>query len=195
MIGKILMRILKEKNLSKTKIAEMTGLNVGHFTHIEKSHRTPSRKTLKIICDALKVPYQPLMYTYDKKITEEQVSYNAQNHLTYNKIIAVDSITSFIECPTKFPTTSMALQMPDDSMEGKIKSKELLFIELNTALNSRDIGIFDYNNEHIIRRFIVRKDCLILRADNKDYPEIILDYEDNFTIIGKVVGTENGISL
>ena len=36
------------------------------------------------------------MFTYDKEITEEQSSYNAINCLSYNKILAVDKIDSFI---------------------------------------------------------------------------------------------------
>jgi hypothetical protein len=53
--------------------------------------------------------------------------------------------------------------------------------------NSREFGLFEYNGEKLVRRFIIRKDKLILRAENKNYSEIELSEDDNFTIIGKVI--------
>ena len=47
----------------------MTNINIGHLTHIEKGERNPSHKALKTLSIALDVPYQPLMYTYDKELT------------------------------------------------------------------------------------------------------------------------------
>ena len=69
MIGDILAKIRKDKKISKTDLAKVTNINVGHLTHIEKGERNPSHKALKTLCLALDVPYQPLMYTYDKELT------------------------------------------------------------------------------------------------------------------------------
>ena len=66
MIGNMLSKIRKEKRITKTKLAELTDINIGHLTHIEKGERNPSHKALKSICKALEVPYQELLYTYDK---------------------------------------------------------------------------------------------------------------------------------
>ena len=82
MIGDIIARIRKEKNISKTDLAKETGINIGHLTHIEKSERNPSHKALKTICKALKVPYQPLMYTYDKTLSDDQQFYKAPSRGT-----------------------------------------------------------------------------------------------------------------
>ena len=37
-----------------------------------------------------------------------------------------------------------------------------------------------------MRRFVIRKDKLILRPDNKNYPDIDIDENTNFTIIGRI---------
>ena len=71
MIGDMIARIRKEKKLTKTKLADKTGINIGHLTHIEKEERNPSHRALKTICKALEIPNQPLIYTYDKELNED----------------------------------------------------------------------------------------------------------------------------
>ena len=66
-------KIRKEKGITKTRLAELTDINIGHLTHIEKGERNPSHKALRSICSALNIPYEQLLYTYDKELTEEQV--------------------------------------------------------------------------------------------------------------------------
>ena len=195
MIGNMIARIRKDKKVSKTDLAKETNINIGHLTHIEKGERNPSHKALKNICKALEVPYQPLMYTYDKILSDDQEFYNAPNHISYNKILAVSSIDSFIECPASLPSSAIAVKIPDNSMEPKLKKDSYAFVELNSPLNNREIGIFEYDDKIFIRRFIVRRDKLVLRADNKEFEEISIHEQDHFNIIGKIIGTNTGLIL
>lgn len=195
MIGDMIARIRKEKKVTKTKLAEKTNINIGHLTHIEKGERNPSHKALRTICKALEVPYQPLMYTYDKELSDDQEFYKAPNHISYNKILAIDSVHSFMECPTSLPSAALAIKIPDNSMEPKLSKDVYAFVELNSPLNNREIGVFEYDGQILIRRFIVRRDKLVLRADNKDVEEISLYDGDEFNIIGKVIGTDTGLIL
>ena len=195
MIGDMIARIRKEKKVSKTDLAKETNINIGHLTHIEKGERNPSHKALKSICKALGVPYQPLMYTYDKYLTDDQEYYKAPNHIAYNKVLAVDSINSFMECPATLPSAALAVKIPDNSMEPKLAKDVYAYVELNSPLNNRDIGIFEYDGKVLIRRFIVRRDKLVLRPENKEFEEISLSSIDDFTIIGKIIGTNEGLVL
>ena len=195
MIGDMIARIRKDKNMSKTELAQKTNINIGHLTHIEKGERNPSHKALKSICKALEVPYQPLMYTYDKTLSDDQEFYKAPERISYNRVLAVDSIDSFMECPESLPSAALAVRIPDNAMEPKLKKNTYAFVELNSPLNNRDIGVFEYDDEIIIRRFIVRRDKLVLRPDNKDFPEISIYDDDTFNIIGKIVGTNTGLIL
>ena len=77
MIGDMISKVRKEKNMTKTELANLTDINIGHLTHIEKGERNPSHKALKNICQALDIPYQQLMYTYDKELNETQEKYNS----------------------------------------------------------------------------------------------------------------------
>lgn len=191
MLGSMISKIRKDKNITKVELAKKTKINIGHITHIEKGERNPSHKALKNICTALKVPYQNLMHMYDKVMTEDEVRYKLLDHVSYNKVVAVDSIDNFIECPYTVTNASMAFKILDDSMEPKLKEGSYAFLELNAPLINRDFGLFKYNDEFLVRRFIIRQDKLILRPENKNYPEIDLSEDDDFTIIGRVIPNNN----
>lgn len=187
MLGGMISKIRTDKKMTKVELAKKTKINIGHLTHIEKGERNPSHKALKVICKALGIPYQTMMYMYDKEITEDCERYKMLNHISYNKIIAIDSISDFIECPSNIPNASIAFKMTDDSMEPKLKKDSYAFLELNTPLNNREFGLFKYKDEYLVRRFIIRQDKLILRPENKNYSEIDLFEDDDFTIIGRVI--------
>ena len=62
MIGDMIAKARKEKNMSKTQLSKLTKIDIGHLTHIEKGERIPSHRALKSICKALDVPYQTFMF-------------------------------------------------------------------------------------------------------------------------------------
>ena len=186
MIGDMIAKVRKEKGMSKTELAKLTDINIGHLTHIEKGERNPSHKALKSICKALDIPYQQLMYTYDKTINEEQESYNVIDHISYNKVLAVDSISGFIDCPSSIPSSSIAVKLQDDAMEPSFAKNAYVFVEFNTPLENKNIGLFSFNDKVMVRRFITKKGKIILRSDNKKYDDIAVADSDSFFIIGKV---------
>ena len=186
MIGDMIAKARKEKGMSKTELARLTDINIGHLAHIEKGERNPSHKALKNICKALDIPYQQLMFTYDKCINEEQESYNVVKHISYNKLIAVDNIGGFIDCPSDIPSSAIALKIKDDSMAPLLAKNSYVFVELNSPLSSKDIGIFFYNNKIIIRRFYSRNGKITLKSANNEIEDIKITDNDTFYIIGKV---------
>ena len=187
MIGDMIAKVRKEKGMTQAALAKTTGINIGHLTHIEKGERNPSHKALKNICRALDIPYQQLMYTYDKELNEEQETYNFIKNISYDKVPAIDKITNFIDCPSNVPSASFALKINDNCMEPSFTKGSYLFIELNPILNNKDIGVFSLNNKIIIRRFFSKKGNIVLKADNKDFDEIKITDSDKFFIIGKIL--------
>ena len=187
MIGDMIAKIRKEKGMTKTELAEMTGINIGHLTHIEKGERNPSHKALRNICKALDVPFQQLMYTYDKDLNEDQEKYGIVEHIAYNKVLAVDSLDSFIDCPSSAPSASLAIKVADDSINSSFKKGEYIFIELNSPLNNKDIGIFNVNGKILVRKFFLKRGKFVLKAENRAFPDITITDEDEFYIIGKVL--------
>ncbi len=187
MIGDMIAKARKEKGMTKTELARLTDINIGHLTHIEKGERNPSHKALKNICKALDIPYQQLMYTYDKSINEDQEQYNVVKHISYNKLLAVDSVSGFIDCPSNVPSSAIALRINDDSMAPTFEKNSYVFVEFNSPLNSKDYGLFSLNGDIIIRKFFARNDRIYLRSDNKRMPEISVKKSDEFYIIGKIL--------
>ncbi len=186
MIGDMIAKIRKEKGLTKTELAKLTNINIGHLTHIEKGERNPSHKALKNICKALDVPYQQLMYTYDKTINDEEEGYNVIDHISYNKVLAVDNIGGFIDCPSSIPSSSIAIKLQDSSMEPSFAKGAYVFVEFNSPLENKNIGVFSYNDQVLVRRFILKKGKIVLRADNKKFDDIAVSEDDTLYIIGKV---------
>ena len=185
MIGDMIAKVRKEKGITKTELAKLTDINIGHLTHIEKGERNPSHKALKNICKALDIPYQQLMYTYDKTISEEQEQYNLIDHISYNKVIAIDKIGGFINCPSSVPSSCVAIKISDEAMEPTLEKNTYAFLEFNSLLNNKDIGLFSVNKKIIIRRFYNKKGKITLKADNSEFDDISLTSEDSFYIIGK----------
>ena len=186
MIGEMIAKVRKEKGMTKTELARLTDINIGHITHIEKGERNPSHKALKTICSALDIPYQQLMCTYDKVVNEEHEKYGLVNYIPYNKVLAVDSINGLIDCPAEAPSSSIALKINDKAMEPTLEEDSYVFVEFNSPIDNKDVGVFCLNDEIIIRRFITKKNKIILKPENKNYDEITVDIDDDFYIIGKI---------
>ena len=186
MIGDMIGKARKEKGMSKTELAKLTDINIGHLTHIEKGERNPSHKALKNICRALDIPYQQLMFTYDKCVSEEHETYNLVKHISYNKLLAVDNIGGFIDCPSDVPSSAIALKVKDDSMAPAIAKNSYVFVEFNSPLSNKEIGLFSYNDKVLVRKFHSRNGKITLKAENANVEDIKITDNDTFYIIGKI---------
>ena len=191
MIGNLLAKIRTDKKLTKTELAKSTGVNIGHLTHIEKEDRNRSYKTLKVICDGLDVPVQPLLYTYDRNLTDEQRDYSIVDHINYNSIPIVNSIIGYSVCPKSIGKASFIMRSFDSSMAPKIDGTDFVYIELNAPLNNKDFGLFQFNNKLLIRKFIIRKKDIVLRAENDEISDIVVTKSSEFYILGKILGKNN----
>lgn len=190
MIGTMLAKIRKDKGITKSEIAKLIGIDIGHLTHIEKGERKPSLKTLKQICRVLDIPYQPLLYTYDREITKDEIKHDIISSISYTKVLAINDINyigDFIDCPSHKPSASIAIKITDDSMLNTFDLNTFAYIEFNSPIENNDIGLFQYQNQIVIRKFIIRQNSFILKADNTSYPDIRIENFDEFYIIGKVL--------
>ena len=64
------------------------------------------------------------------------------------------------------------------------------YIEFNSLLNDKDIGLFCLDNTILIRKFTTKKGKIILKADNKNFEDIDVTNCDNFYIIGKILNNK-----
>ena len=191
MLGYLLSKIRTDRKMSKTRLSELTNINIGHLSHIEKGKRVPSHKALREISKALDIPYKNLMHTYDHDLTDDQIKYGAANHVLYNKIPIFGSLLGFTKCDFDTSNADFAIFINDESMSPKFALGSFVLVEQNAPLSNRDYGVFMYNDKILIRRFIIRKNDLVLRAEDPHISDIILVNSDNFYIIGKILLPKN----
>lgn len=79
----------------------------------------------------------------------------------------------------------------NDAMAPKILDDDFVYIELSSPLSKGDIGLFEYDGRLIIRKFVVRKNDIVLRAENNEYDDIIINKDAKFNIIGKILAKNN----
>ena len=188
MIGDMIAKARKNKGMTKTELARLTDINIGHLTHIEKGERNPSHKALKNICRALDIPYQQLMYTYDKQLNEDQEIYNYVSHVAYDKVLAINDINSFIDCPSSMPGASIAVKVNDTSLEPKYKKGDFVFVEFNVPLANNDITLCSLNGKVMLKKYSNREGKITLSSPDKTIAKVAVKPDDKFYIIGKVLG-------
>lgn len=191
MLGYLLSKIRTDRKMSKTRLSELTNINIGHLSHIEKGERIPSHKALREISKALDIPYKNLMHAYDHDLNDDQIKYGAANHVLYNKIPIFGSLLGFTKCDFDTFNADFAIFINDESMSPKFALGSFVLVEQNAPLSNRDYGVFMYNDKILIRRFIIRKNDLVLRAEDPNISDIILVNSDNFYIIGKILLPKN----
>ena len=191
MLGYLLSKIRTDRKMSKTRLSELTNINIGHLSHIEKGERVPSHKALREISKALDIPYKNLMHAYDHDLNDDQIKYGAANHVLYNKIPIFGSLLGFTKCDFDTSNADFAIFINDESMSPKFALGSFVLVEQNAPLSNRDYGVFMYNDKILIRRFIIRKNDFVLRAEDPNISDIILVNSDNFYIIGKILLPKN----
>ena len=191
MLGYLLSKIRTDRKMSKTRLSKLTNINIGHLSHIEKGERVPSHKALREISKALDIPYKNLIHAYDHDLTDDQIKYGAANHVLYNKIPIFGSLLGFTKCDFDTSNADFAIFINDESMSPKFALGSFVLVEQNAPLSNRDYGVFMYNDKILIRRFIIRKNDLVLRAEDPNISDIILVNSDNFYIIGRILLPKN----
>ena len=193
MIGSMIAKIRKEKGITKTELAEITGINIGHLTHIEKGERNPSHKALYSICEALNIPFEELLHTYDKTLSSDQEKYDYLKYVPYDKVPVFSGLEDFVQCPSKYTNASFAYKVPDNSMEPLFLKGTHVFVEIAGLLENKDYGLFNVDGKFLIRKLLYRKGGIVLRAENKDLEieDILVPDLKHFEIIGKIYVDQN----
>ena len=127
------------------------------------------------------------MSTYDFELTDEQKKYHVANHVLYNKLPIFGSLLGFASCDVETANADFVIFINDNSMAPKFNLGSYVFVKQNSPLSNRDYGVFMYNDKILIRRFIIRKNDLVLRAEDPSIDDIILFDDTDFYIIGKIL--------
>ncbi|AKZ50514.1 TPA: helix-turn-helix transcriptional regulator [Streptococcus pyogenes] len=122
----------------------------------------------------------------------ELFSYNYYDHAAsagtgqYLNDVQVEKI----ELPVDYDA-DFVIPVYGDSMEPKYHSGDYVFVKLSVELTDGDIGVFEYYGDAYIKQLLINDEGAFLHSLNQcgDYPDIPIDRDSDFRIIGEVMGS------
>lgn len=82
-IGRAIKLCRNQKNLTKTKLAELSGLSVSYLTLLEQEKRDPNLSTIDKICQALKIPLTILIFLAADSNEKKELSPELSEKLSF----------------------------------------------------------------------------------------------------------------
>ncbi|HEP2856684.1 TPA: helix-turn-helix domain-containing protein [Streptococcus pyogenes] len=122
----------------------------------------------------------------------ELFSYNYYDHAAsagtgqYLNDVQVEKI----ELPVDYDA-DFVIPVYGDSMEPKYHSGDYVFVKLSVELTDGDIGVFEYYGDAYIKQLLINAEGAFLHSLNQcgNYPDIPIDRDSDFRIIGEVMGS------
>lgn len=198
-IGERIKKVRKKNKVKQTELAEVLGVTTQMIVNYESNSRGISIEKLKQISDYLSFPlYLFFVDNFDKALSDEnKILENNDKVPIISKAsagrgaFAREEVIDFIELPKKmFSKCDFATLVEGDSMSPKIENGELAFVRKTDFLETGNIGIFYLNEEIFIKKFFIDAltNTIKLISFNHNYDEIIISENDDFRIIGRVIG-------
>lgn len=177
--------------LSQTEVAEKIDITKPTYAGYEKG-KDISIGTLKKLANLFNVPFESFFDEDDSKENIEMLKIPILSDVSagYGKEV-LEEATHWIKLPSIIAKNAdFGTFVSGDSMEPKINDGDLLLVQNIPQLDSGMIGIFLLNDNVFCKRYHynpITKET-VLKSLNLNYKPIIVTDEDDFRIVGKVVG-------
>ena len=195
-IGKMIKELRVKKELSQEELASLLSVNRATIANYESGRRTLTIDKLEEILEALNTNLTDFFNSNNletKKIKSEEqkwIPILSDVSAGYGKE-ALEEATHWIKLPSIIAKNAdFGTFVSGDSMEPKINDGDLLLVQNIPQLDSGMIGIFLLNDNVFCKRYHynpITKET-VLKSLNLNYKPIIVTDEDDFRIVGKVVG-------
>ena len=195
-IGKMIKELRVKKELSQEELASLLSVNRATIANYESGRRTLTIDKLEEILEALNTNLTDFFNSNNletKKIkSEEQKRIPILSDVSagYGKE-ALEEATHWIKLPSVIAKNAdFGTFVSGDSMEPKINDGNLLLVQNIPQLDSGEIGIFLLNEKVYCKRFHynpITKE-MVLKSLNTNYDPMYIAKDDDFRIVGKVVG-------
>lgn len=95
-----------------------------------------------------------------------------------------------IELPVDYDA-DFVVPVYGNSMEPEYYSGDCVFVKLSVDLSDGDIGVFEYYGDAYIKQLLINDEGAFLHSFNQcgDYPDMPIDRDSDFRIIGEVIGS------
>ena len=183
----------KELKLSQEEVAKSIGVDQKTISHWENGINEPQLKKLRIFCNNYNIP---LSFFIDKSFIREGVdSYNLNYYDSFEsleksefKLVNISKLF-FNKDITE---NSFIVKTQEGSFDGKLNEDIFLLIEpCESVIFSKNISyLFKYQNDFYIRYISKNINSVIISAENKNFPPVILNEDEflNIKIFGYVLG-------
>ncbi|WP_242237325.1 XRE family transcriptional regulator [Streptococcus acidominimus] len=137
-----------------------------------------------------------------REIQEEPAEYNSDKIIAFPPKYDYDFYDSAVSAGTgqylgevQKETISLPIDVDADfvvpvdgrSMEPEYYTGDYVFVKLSVNLKDGDIGVFDYYGDAYIKQLVIDEHGAYLHSFNPEYPDMPIDADTDFRIIGEVV--------
>ena len=195
-VGKMIKELRIKKNISQEDLANILSVNRATIANYESGRRALTIDKLEELLNALDTSLADFFNSNNLAKTEVQpqelrkIPILSDVSAGYGKE-ALEDATHWIKLPTSIArNATFGTFVAGDSMEPKINDGDLLLVQDTPQLDSGEIGVFLLNEKVYCKRFHynpITKE-LVLKSLNTIYKPMHIDRDDDFRIIGKVVG-------
>lgn len=207
-LGNRLKKIRVFRNMKQSDLGQKAGTSSQMIINYENGSRGLTVKKLQEFSQILDVPlYAFFLEDFDSyllalaKGDTELIGVESMLRIpVISKVsagsgaIVEDNVSFYINIPKDvWPTCDFATVVEGNSMSPKIEDGEIIFVHSQNTLENGQIGLFSYENEVFVKKYkynIVDKEVELISI-NPDYEKIIIQDDENFKIIGRVLGSFN----
>lgn len=200
-LGIILTEERKKKNYTqeqvKIKLESMGHLvNRSDIQRIEKGERKiPNAILLKNLCkiykiDVIKV-FEEIGYL-DKNKSENKSDKKIKLYKNYSNFIEKIKELEEIDIPIQDKDNVIGIKINDNSMEPKVSTGDIILINKVMKIENSEIGLFKIGDQIILRKKMINDmgDIILMSLNNSYFP-IVINKENDFEELGKLVGRIN----
>ena len=195
-IGKMIKELRVKKNISQEDLANILSVNRATIANYESGRRALTIDKLEELLNALDTSLADFFNSNNLEKTGvkpqevRKIPILSDVSAGYGKE-ALEEATHWIKLPASIArNATFGTFVAGDSMEPKINDGDLLLVQGTPQLDSGEIGVFLLNEKVYCKRFHynpITKE-LVLKSLNTIYKPMHIDRDDDFRIIGKVVG-------
>lgn len=195
-IGQKIENLRKEKNLTREDLAKEIGISAHSIFNYETEKRLIPIDILNQIAIFFSIPIESFFSKYSNNIGTSKKEDTKRIPIISKasaglELKGIDDVIEWIEISRSIShNANFATFIDEDSMEPKIYDDDLVLVFETSMLDSGEIGIFYLNGDIYCKKFQYNQFTkeTLLKSLNPIYKSIKVQEEDEFRVIGKVVG-------